>query len=368
MGEGNAVLVIGGGPAGLAAAIAARMKGFDVAVADGVKPPIDKACGEGLLPGTIAALRELGVAISPDDGQAFRGVCFVDAANSAEASFSGASGFGVRRTVLHQKMVERAQECGITLLWNTPVTGLSASGAILGGKGMKARWIIGADGIHSRVRRWVSLDAKGQREIRYAQRRHFRVKPWTDCMEIHWGKRAQVYVTPLGNDEICVALISRDPRMRLQDAWKEFPTLAGHLRHAQPTSAERGAVTVTCKLDQVYKDNIALIGDASGSVDAVTGEGLCLSFQQASALAGALSSENLENYQRDHRRLAKRPNTMSRLLLLLDRYPSVRKRVLQCLAAEPELFARLLAAHLGESSPKFLAATGLRLGWELLTA
>ncbi len=111
MGEGNAVLVIGGGPAGLAAAIAARMKGFDVTVADGVKPPIDKACGEGLLPGTIAALRELGVAISPDDGQAFRGVCFVDAANSAEASFSGASGFGVRRTVLHQKMVERAQEC-----------------------------------------------------------------------------------------------------------------------------------------------------------------------------------------------------------------------------------------------------------------
>src|SRR5260370_5197798 len=123
VGEGNAVLVIGGGPAGLAAAIAARMKGFDVTVADGVKPPIDKACGEGLLPGTIAALRELGVAISPDDGQAFRGVCFVDAANSAEASFSGASGFGVRRTVLHQKMVERAQQCGITLLWNTPVTG-----------------------------------------------------------------------------------------------------------------------------------------------------------------------------------------------------------------------------------------------------
>jgi hypothetical protein len=59
---------------------------------------------------------------------------------------------------------------------------------------------------------------------------------------------------------------------------------------------------------------------------------------------------------------------MSRLLLLLDRYPSVRKRVLRCLAQEPELFARLLAAHLGESSRKFLASTSLRLGWQLLTA
>jgi len=368
VGERIGVLVIGGGPAGLAAAIAARAKGFDVTVADGAKPPIDKACGEGLLPGTIAALSELGVGICPGDGQVFRGVHFVDAATSAEATFPGATGFGVRRTVLHHKMVERAQECGVTLLWNTPTVGLSTGGAILGGKVVNAKWIIGADGIHSRVRRWTSLNTKRQREIRYAQRQHFRVKPWTDCMEIHWGKNAQVYVTPLSDDEICVALVSRDPRLRLHDAWSEFPWLAGHLRHARPSSAERGAVTVTRSLLRVYKGNVALIGDASGSVDAVTAEGLCLSFRQAIALASALGSGKLENYQRDHRRLARRPSTMSRLLLLMDRYPSVRKRVLRCLAGEPELFERLLAAHLGETSPKSLAATGLRFGWQLLTA
>jgi menaquinone-9 beta-reductase len=368
MDECVGVLVIGGGPAGLAAAIAARAKGFDVTVADGAKPPIDKACGEGLLPGTIAALSELGVAICPGDGQGFRGVRFVDAKSSVEGNFSGASGFGVRRTVLHQKMVERAQECGVTLLWNTPVAGLSGRGAILDGKVVKAKWIIGADGIHSRVRRWAGLNAKGQRELRYAQRQHFRVKAWADFMEIHWGKRAQVYVTPLSDDETCIALVSRDPRMRLQNAWKEFPRLAGYFRHAQPSSAERGAVTVTRSLHRVYKGNIALIGDASGSVDAVTAEGLCLSFQQAIALASALGSGKLENYQRDHRRLARRPSTMSRLLLLMDRYPSVRKRVLRCLAGEPQLFDRLLAAHLGESSPRFLAATSLRFGWQLLTA
>jgi len=47
------------------------MKGFDVTVADGAKPPIDKACGEGLMPDTLRALRELGVAIRPEDGQVF---------------------------------------------------------------------------------------------------------------------------------------------------------------------------------------------------------------------------------------------------------------------------------------------------------
>src|SRR5713101_5770348 len=365
---GTGVLVIGGGPAGLAAAIAARMKGFDVTVADGAKPPIDKACGEGLMPGTMAVLRELGVAICPGDGQIFRGIRFVDAASSVEASFSRANGFGVRRTILHQKMVERAQECGITLLWKTPIAGLSSDGAILGDTEMKARWIIGADGIHSRVRAWLGLGAKARQEMRFAQRRHYRVKAWTDCMEIHWGQKAQAYVTPLSNEEICVAVISRDSRMRLEDAWKEFPKLAGNLRPAEPSSAERGAVTLTRGLKQVYRGNIALIGDASGSVDAITGEGLCLSFRQAIALADALEKGELESYRHAHRRLARRPNTMGRLLLLLDRYPSLRQRALRCLAEEPELFSRLLAAHLGEASPKVLAATSLRLGWQFLTA
>src|SRR5580692_12086586 len=104
MGSGTEVLVIGGGPAGLAAAIAARMKGFEVTVVDGTKPPIDKACGEGLMPSTVSALRALGVEIGPADGQALRGVCFKDEESSVEANFSGSRGFGLRRTTLHQKM------------------------------------------------------------------------------------------------------------------------------------------------------------------------------------------------------------------------------------------------------------------------
>jgi flavin-dependent dehydrogenase len=367
MRQSTGVLVIGGGPAGLAVGIAARKRGFDVIVADGARPPIDKACGEGLMPTTAAALRELGVSIGPGDGQAFRGIRFIDSATSVEAGFSGASGVGVRRTVLHRKMVERAEECGVTLCWNTPVAGLSRDGAILGGTAVQAKWIIGADGVHSRVRGWIGLDAKARQEVRFAQRRHYRVRAWTDCMEVHWGRKAQAYVTPLSNDETCVALISRDPRLRLEDAWVEFPNLAGRLRHAEPSSVERGAVTVTRRLKHVYSGNTALIGDASGSVDAITGEGLCLSFRQAIALADAMGKEDLESYEQAHHQLGRRPNRMGRLLLMLDRYPSLRKRALRSLAKDPELLARLLAVHSGEVSPEFLAATSLRLGWQFLT-
>jgi flavin-dependent dehydrogenase len=362
------VLVIGGGPAGLAAAIAARRKGFQVTVADGQKPPIDKACGEGLLPGTLAGLRELGVTIHAAEGRVFRGIRFIDATTTAEASFSGESGVGVRRTLLHQKMVERARECGVELLWNTPVTGLSQDGAFLAGRLFPAKWIIGADGIHSRVRRWSGLDASLRGDVRFAQRRHYRVKPWTDCVEVHWGRKMQAYVTPIGNDETCVALISRDPRMRFAEAWKEFPRLSDNLSDAQLSGVERGATTAMCELACVYRGNVAVLGDASGSVDAITGEGLGLSFRQALALADALETGRLEKYQSAHRRLARRPHVMARLLLLLDRCTPLRRRVLRGLARDPDLFARMLTAHVEETSPAFLAETSARFGWRLITA
>jgi menaquinone-9 beta-reductase len=88
------VFVIGGGPAGLAAAIAARQQGFHVVVADGAKPPIDKACGEALMPDAIAALEKLGVALSSADAFPVRGVRFLSSGLSAEAVFpSGCAGF-----------------------------------------------------------------------------------------------------------------------------------------------------------------------------------------------------------------------------------------------------------------------------------
>jgi flavin-dependent dehydrogenase len=368
MGQGKSVLVIGGGPAGLAAAIAARKRGFQVILADGAKPPIDKACGEGLMPGTLAALRELGITLNASDGQPFRGIRFLDESISVEANFSGKCGLGVRRTVLHQKMVERAAECGVNLLWNTPVTGLCADGAILDGRLLKVNWIIGADGIHSRVRRWSGLEAGFRPEFRFAQRRHYRMKPWTDCVEVYWGQDLQAYVTPLGAEETCVVLISSNPRVRFSEVLSAFPKLAERLVNAELSSMERGAVTATCRLPRVHRGNVALTGDASGSVDAVTGEGLGLSFRQATTLADALKAGKLEKYQEAHRRLARRPNIMARLLLFLDRFAPLRTRVLRGMAKDPDIFSRMLAVHTEEASPALLARTSARLGWQLLTA
>jgi flavin-dependent dehydrogenase len=211
------VLVVGGGPAGLAAAIAARLKGFDVTVVDSAHPPIDKACGEGLMPAGVEALLGLGVRISAADGLPLRGIRFVDGGSSVEARFQSGYGLVLRRTRLHHILAARASELGVRLLWDTHLRSVVPA---------PCPWVIGADGLHSQVRRAANLDAAIQKSMRFGFRRHYRVAPWTDLVEIHWGSRGQVYVTPVNSDEVGIAVLTRDSSFRLAAAFDEFPNCA----------------------------------------------------------------------------------------------------------------------------------------------
>ena len=360
------VFVIGGGPAGLAAALAARQRGFEVTVADSLAPPIDKPCGEGLMPDGVAALKRLGVNIPTIEGHLFRGIRFVSSELSVDAKFPYGTAIGVRRTNLHRIMVEHAEAAGVRFMWRAVVTGLHGDTVAVNNDAVRSRWIIGADGGGSRVRHWAGLDTHRRKEQRYAFRRHYRVAPWSEFMELHWGPNFQLYVTPVGPEEVCVALISRNPALRLDEALPAFPQVAERLTGAQHRSAERGAVSVTRKLARVCSSNVALVGDASGGIDAITGEGLCLAFHQADLLADCLVSKSLSAYQRGHRALARRPAMMARLMLLLESH-RLRGRVMQAFVSKPRLFEHLLATHVGAASPLRAAKNGVALGWKLLT-
>lgn len=360
------VFVIGGGPAGLAAALAARQRGFEVTVADSLAPPIDKPCGEGLMPDGIAALQRLGVEVPAFEGHRFHGIRFVSSGLSVDAPFPCGTALGVRRTNLHRIMVDHAEAVGVHFLWRAVVTGIRSNNVIVNNQSLPARWIIGADGGSSRVRRWAGLDHHRRKQVRYAFRRHYRVAPWADFMELHWGPNCQLYITPVGPEEICVALISRDSTLRLERALPLFPDVQSRLAGAPHASSQRGALSVTRKLARVCSENVALIGDASGGVDAITGEGLCLAFHQADLLAECLVSGNIAGYQRKHRAFARRPALMAHLMLLLE-HRRLRTRVMRAFVSQPRLFAHMLATHVGVASPVEAAANGLALGWKLLT-
>lgn len=258
-------------------------------------------------------------------------------------------------------------EVGVSFLWGSRVRGVGDAGVAVDGHTVACRWIIGADGQNSLIRRWAGLDHYRYNSRRFGFRRHYRVAPWTDCMEIYWGAACQIYVTPVSSDEVCAVVISRDRHLRFDQTLHTFPELMRRLNGSTPASPERGAITASCGLKDVVRGRVALLGDASGSVDAITGEGLCLSFQQAIALARALDTGHLASYQAEHRRLLRRPVLMARLMLCLDEFGWLRQRALRAFSATPSAFSTLLATHVGALSPAESFFKGvLPLGWRML--
>jgi flavin-dependent dehydrogenase len=268
---------------------------------------------------------------------------------------------------LHQALVDRAAEAGVQFLWGTCVRSIGRGEVGLDSGKVRCRWIIGADGQNSLVRKWAGLDRGRPQESRFGFRQHFRVAPWTDFVEVHWGRQCQIVVTPVTPEEVCLAATSRSPQVRLKEALAQFPEITKRLEGRQAVTRHLGAITSLRILRKVCRGPIALVGDASGSVDSLTGEGLGLAFQQANALAEALAHDDLSRYEVAHRRINRPPEVMSRLLLALEDRPWLRRRVIDALAREPHLFERLLAIHPETFSPlTFGFGNSLRLGWRLL--
>ena len=363
------VLVAGGGPAGLAAAIAARQAGFEVAVVDCAQPPIDKACGEGIMPDGLAALAALGIQVDARNVAPFRGIRFINGPRQVEASFPAGVGYGIRRTLLHQWLVERAADCGVSLHWGRRITGLSPHGLQVESHTVRSRWLICADGQNSKLRKLSGLDPARPPRCRFGFRRHYRVAPWSEFVEVHWSDCGQMYVTPVADDQVCVALITSRNGLRFDAALPSFPQLAARLDQATILGTTLGATTTSRRLRSVQTGSVALIGEAAGSLDAITGEGLSIAFQQAIALASAMRAGDLTAYDEVHAKVTRMPRRMAALMLLMDNRRWLRDRAFRALAADPGFFDRMLAMHTGTMAPvEFGIGPSLSFGWRLLTA
>ncbi len=330
-------------------------------------PPIDKPCGEGVLPQGVAALRALGIALPTEIALPLRGFRFVDEEYSACADFAGATGYSMRRVKLHQLLVNHAVEAGVEFRWGARVLQIDKESVTTAKERLSYRWLVGADGQNSQVRKWAGLDSRVARRKRFGFCSHFQLRPWSDMAEVHWARGCQIFITPLTGQEVGVAVLSRDPRFRLERALSRFPALAEKLRGAAPTTRESGDTTSLRILPAITRGRVALVGDASGTVDAVTGYGLSLSFQQAIPLAEAMKRDDLTHYQLAHKKFAAVPITITRLMHLMDGSDWIRRRTIRLFQKTPGLFSQLLAIHAETMSLSSVGVAEIAgFGWKFL--
>lgn len=346
------LLVAGGGPVGLGTALYATRRGLRVAVAEPRPAPIDKACGEGLMPGAVAALRELGV---DPPGRSFAGIRYVRGQDHAEGFFRSGPGLGVRRTELHASLAGAAEDAGIEVI-PAAVHGIEQTDryveAALSGRAgsrgagarrdagspnVRTRYLAAADGLHSPIRDRLGLALPPPRPRRYGLRQHFRVRPWSECVEVHWAAGAEAYVTPVGGELVGVAVLfkGRAP----YDRWlAEFPLLAERLADADPASPVRGAGPLWQRARRRVAGRVLLVGDAAGYVDALTGEGVRVGLAAGAELADCLAAGRPDDYERRWRRATREYRLLSGALVRASQRPWLRSGIVPAAAALPGVF------------------------------
>jgi flavin-dependent dehydrogenase len=328
------IVVVGAGPAGLAVAIGAARAGLDVVVCDRRVGPIDKACGEGLMPGAVRSLAALGV---DPPGHDIRGIAYLGGGASARAPFVSGPGRGVRRTVLQDALLATAADLGVPVL-HRQVSDVRQFADHVCADDLRARYLVAADGLHSAIRRSIGVSVRSAGVARWGQRRHFAVPPWSDFVEVTWAERSEAYVTPVADDVVGVAVLSCD-RGPFERQLTAFPAIARRLAGVAPVSDVRGAGPLRQRVSGRTVGRVMLVGDAAGYIDALTGEGIAVSLSAAAALVGCVLADRPDRYDSAWLRVSRRSRWITSALLWARGRPVLARSVVPVATRCPTVFA-----------------------------
>ncbi len=354
------LVVVGGGPAGLAVAIVAAEQGLSVVVVERRDFPSDKACGEGVLPPGVKALERLGIADRFDRSTSYRfaGIRFIQEDGSAAQAFMPSTGIGIRRTVLVEALAHRAQELGAVLRHRCSVVGFKATlneAAVYTSAGeIFARLVVAADGLHSSLRKASGLEGAPESRRRFALRQHYKIRPWTDFVEVYVDDKGEAVVTPVSDESVGINFVWEDGEIeqpKIAILASRFPALLARLGNAPAISTVRGAGPMARAAKRRNGDRVVLVGDAAGFVDSISGDGLSIAFNSALILGRHLpeilqrgaTRESLQAYEREARRAYRGYWFVTSGLLMIARHPRARRTIINSLMRYPGAFNALMS-------------------------
>ncbi len=388
-------VIVGGSVAGAATAAFLARRGRRVIVLDRARFPRDKLCGEGLMPHGVEVLAELGLAaeLRAAGARELAGVRYtLPDGRTVSACFPRSAGrpsvaLGVRRLALDDLLARHlAMFPGVDLVQGVRVTGLRRTrdglvAATDGRQTWRGRVLVGADGMHSRVRSWLGWDASRRWPRRYGVVGHFCLRgvELPPMIEVLLAPGMEAYLTPLGKGEALVALLGGRQFMarfagRLQAAFAESvagqPVLAARLCGAELLPGVRATGPFAAHARRVAGGRALLVGDAAGFLDPITGEGMASALLQARAAAQVIDRAldrdglpNLHEYAALHCSITRQGTLLTWLALALCASPALTGRAMSGLQRRPGLFGKLLAincarADLSSLTPRDWLALG----------
>ena len=338
-------VVAGASVAGSMTARELARRGLRVALVDCARFPRPKACGEGLLPHGLTALRDAGLELP---GVPVRGIRFVSPSGvTAEAEFPSGRGMVVRRERFDAQLFRAAAETpGVTAFEGTPYDP----------DRFPARWVVGADGLRSQFHRRPEFPAAPPAQVRVGLSTHVRgLEIDRDRVEVLLHESGEIYLAPSEGDEALVACLYRKESLppgasgedRVLQTLLSLDVLRGRTRGVAFTTPVLAVAPLGLRVGAVTAGNTLLVGDASGAPDPVTGEGMSLAILSARAAAEAISRGRPEDYERERRRLGAGSDWLGRWMLRATRYPAIADRVVTSLMEHPDLFTKLLEISSG---------------------
>ncbi len=331
----TSILIAGAGPAGCAAAIGLARRGHRVRLLDRATFPREKACGEGLMPAGVAALGRLGIHV---EGVPFQGVRYHHEGRVIEGAFPHRQmGLGIRRLHLDAALLDAARrESNVRVITGVHVEGpIFADNRIAGvradGEDFRAALTIAADGANSILRHQLGWDAS-PRTKRHALLGHFPGPP-AEWVNVYLDDPQEVYVTPLPGGQRLVAALGEAPHI---------PP-----RFGEPIEPVRGAAPLAVRAKQRHAPGCALLGDAAGNCDPITGGGITQALLSAELLAQHI--DDLAAFDRAREAMLADYRRLTAGVLTLTKYPALLRPALTVLSHAPGLFSRLLGVAGGNA-------------------
>jgi len=356
-GESYDVAVIGGGPGGSVAALAAARRGLRVVLYEPQVGPIDKVCGEGIMAAGVDSLRQLGLTEVVEQARAFDHIRYMIPGTRPMTIDLPEPGLAVERPRLQAALeATLASECSVRRIHERSHATRIEGGYLVSSNGseIQARTLIVADGGGGATASWMRHETGGG--TRLGVRARFEAAEELESVEVHLGGPCEIYLTPLPDNRVNAALLFnglptgvRGARALLDwgmDCMPGVQRVLGEL-HTAPASLPLGR-----KPPHTMAENgVFIIGDAGGGADPILGCGVTIAIRSGVAAACAaelvVQGDRSGRPERDYAACYIRETRARRALAATLRRLAPHARVMRGIATVGRLFPGTLKPLVG---------------------